>query len=244
MSQKPNFKAICFDWGNTIEIGKPLILDSICHLWKHIDKSISSDEVLAAAQDAWHELAKIKPSRKDLNEMSEFRQMIYARQAELMGNYFGIEPDLPDWPWVANVYFNEHYFSNRSWSIPNSHAKLLRKLRATNLPMAVIANNQDPAELPQLMSDLGLTGFFEHEIASSTFGFTKPHPKIYLAALDSMDLRADEVLYIGDDFHNDYWGPEQVGMFSVLFDPQKIHSKVEGIRRIEKLENLFDYLYD
>ncbi|MFQ5628741.1 MAG: HAD family hydrolase [bacterium] len=206
MGKKLRFKAVCFDWGNTIEIGKPLILETVMHVWQKVIKDITYEATLAAAQDAWQELAKIKPNRKDLADMSEFRQMLYARQAELMANSLGVEPDMPDWPWVANVFFNDHYFKNRTWSIPNAHAKLLRKLRAANIPMTIIANNDDPAELPQLISDLGLTGFFEHEIASSTFGFAKPHPKIYLAALDCMDLRADEVLFVGDDYNNDYWG--------------------------------------
>jgi putative hydrolase of the HAD superfamily len=160
-----------------------------------------------------------------------------------MANALGVDPDMPEWPGIANVFFNDHYFKNRSWSIPGSHVKLLHTLRSINVPMAVIANNNDPAELPQLIADLGLTDFFEYEIASSSFGYSKPHPKIYLAALDSMDLRADEVLYVGDDYHNDYWGPAQVGMYPVLFDPQKIHAKVEGICRIENLEGLLDYLY-
>lgn len=244
MRKKMRFKAVCFDWGNTIEIGKPLILETVMHVWQKVIKDITYEDTLAAAQDAWQELVKTKPNRKDLNDMVDFRQTLYARQAEFMANSLGVDPDMPDWPWVANVFFNDHYFKNRTWTIPNSHAKMLRKLRAENIPMVIIANNEDPAELPKLIVDLGLIGFFECEIASSSYGYAKPHPKIYLAALDCLNLRADEVLYIGDDYHNDYWGPDQVGMFPVLFDPQKIHEKVEGIRSIEKIDQLLNYLYE
>lgn len=244
MAKILRFKAICFDWGNTIEIGRPLIVETILQVWQRVLPEVTYADVLAAMQDAWQELAKVKPTKKDLQDMSEFRQMLYARQAEIMANALGVDPDVPDWPWVANVFFNEHYFKNRTWSIPKSHASVLRKIKAAGIPMVIIANNEDPAELPQLIADLGLTGFFDHEIASSSFGHRKPHPKIYHAALNVLELRADEVLYVGDDYHNDYWGPAQVGMFPLLFDPQKIHIKVAGIRRIEKFEQLFDFLFE
>lgn len=239
--RKKKFKAVCFDWGNTIEIGKPTVVDTVQLLWKQVIPKFKKSEILAAAQTAWRQLAKMTPSRSDLQDMSEFREMLYARQAELMAGALQVEPDIPDWPWVANVFFHEHYFSNRTWTIPRSHARLLRRLRSANVPMAIIANTEDPAELPRLVADLGLTGFFQLEISSASYGFSKPHPKIYLAALESLDLRADQVIYVGDDYHNDYWGPEQVGMYSVLFDPQGLHARVESIRRIKRLDEVTNF---
>ncbi len=236
------FKAICFDWGNTIEIGKPGIVKTLQVVWKRFLPNATPEQILAAAQTAWKELVKMIPGKRDLKDMDHFRQKLYARQAELMAEALGVRPDIPDWPWVFNVFFHEYYFTNRKWSIPRSHARVLRNLRAANIPMAVISNDNDPAQLPSVIADVGLTGFFVCEIASSSFGYCKPHPKIYLAALERLNLRADEVLYVGDDFHNDYWGPKQVGMFPLLFDPDGLHARAENIRRIANLEEVLDYL--
>ncbi len=244
MAGKPQFKAVCFDWGNTIEIGTPAIVVALQRLWKQFFPKVRAADILEASQTAWTELVTIVPTRKDLKDMDMFRQKLYARQAEIMARELKVDPDIPDWPWVVNDFFNEEYFRNRSWRIPRVHARVLRKLRAAEVPMAVISNDNDPAQLPKLISDLGLTGFFQTEISSSSFGFCKPHPKIYLAALDHLDLRADEVLFVGDDYHNDYWGPEQVGMFPVLFDPNKLHIKVKGIFRIESLDEILDFFPD
>lgn len=242
MKKNHKFKAVCFDWGNTIEIGDPGIVKTLQHVWKRFSANSTAEEILDAAQTAWRELVKIKPTRKDLLDMSGFRHRLYAKQAELMATALGVNPNVPDWPWVFNAFFHEYYFTNRSWKIPRSHARLLRKLRATNIPMIVVANDEDPAQMPTIISQLGLTGFFETDISSSSFGFSKPHPKIYLAACNRIDLRADEILFVGDDFHNDYWGPEQIGMYPLLYDPDDLHAKSENIRLLKNLEDIIQYL--
>jgi len=243
MTSTSRFKAVCFDWGNTIEIGKPTIKETVLNVWGKFALTVSAEEIFKAAQLSRVELTKMLPLRKDLQDMTEFRQMLYARQAELMSDALGIDPDLPDWPWVANTFFNEFYFKNRSWQIPGSHIQLLHQLRQHKIQLAVISNDDDPAEQPKLISELGLIGYFAFEISSSAYGYEKPHPKIFLATLSKLDLRADEVIFIGDDFHNDYWGAEQVGMYSLLFDPARLYVNVKNIRRIERLEEVFGYLF-
>ncbi|RMD94055.1 MAG: HAD family hydrolase [Calditrichaeota bacterium] len=242
MTKGTVFKAVCFDWGNTIEMGKPSIVKTLQVVWKQFAPHATPDDILQAGQEAWSQLVLMEPRAKDLKDMEPFRQKLYARQAELMAAALGVSPNIPDWPWVFNVFFHNHYFKNRQWTIPRGHARVLRKLRSRGIPMAVVSNDDDPAQLPSVISQMGLTGFFVCEIASSSFGYCKPHPKIYLAALNRLNLRADEVLYIGDDFHNDYWGPEKIGMYPLLFDPERLHAKAQNVRRIEKLDQVLDYL--
>lgn len=242
MIETPPVKAVCFDWGNTIQMGKPGIVETITHMWLKFYPGISRAEIIEAAQTAWCDLVKLRPTRKDLVDPVTFREKLWAKQAELMGKVIGFNSKIPDWPWVANAFFRDHYNSNRSWSVPADHARLLYKLKQARFPMAVIANDDDSAPLPRTISELGLTGYFETEIASSTFGKNKPHSSTYLAALSCLDLRADEVLFVGDDFHNDYWGPLQVGMNPVLFDPDGLYAKVDGIERITSLGDVLKYL--
>ncbi len=242
MDDKKRFKAVCFDWGNTIELGQPGVVATLQTVWRRFAPEATPEAVLAAAQKAWQKLVRLRPNRSELKDPDQFRQRLYARQADLMARALGVRPDIPDWPWVFNVFFHETYLKDRQWTIPRTHARLLRKLRGAGIPMAVISNDDDPAQLPRLIADFGLTGFFACEIASSSLGYGKPHPKIYLAALNRLNLRADEVLYVGDDFHNDYWGPEQVGMFPLLFDPDGLCEKVPQVRRIQKLEQILEYL--
>ena len=242
MSDEVKFKAICFDWGNTIEVGTPKIVTTLQQIWERFVPDVQPEQVLGAAQVAWKQLITLKPTRKDLKDMSHFRQMLWARQAEIMAHELGVDIDIPDWPWEANDDFNVHYYKRRARRIPEGHKKLLKKLREADVPMVIVANDSDSEELQKVISKVGLTGYFETGIASSTFGFAKPHSKIYLAALNRLDLRADEVLFVGDDFYNDYWGPSQVGMFPVLFDPNGLYARTENIRRIKKLDEVLQFL--
>ena len=34
---------------------------------------------------------------------------------------------------------------------------------------------------------------------SETVGFRKPHPKIFEDMIDQLDVKADEIMYVGDD---------------------------------------------
>ena len=45
----------------------------------------------------------------------------------------------------------------------------------------------------------GLTTFFDTIVTSQSCGFAKPDPRILHAALDAMDVRPREAVYVGDD---------------------------------------------
>ncbi|MFT5051175.1 MAG: putative hydrolase of the HAD superfamily [Chlamydiales bacterium] len=47
---------------------------------------------------------------------------------------------------------------------------------------------------------------------SEQVGISKPNPKLYLAALRSLGLEADQVMYVGDNLVNDIAPPQGLGM--------------------------------
>ncbi len=49
-------------------------------------------------------------------------------------------------------------------------------------------------------------------IFSSDFGYQKPDPRIYTAALGRMNLLPENVLFIGDNHENDVTIPRRLGM--------------------------------
>jgi putative hydrolase of the HAD superfamily len=74
---------------------------------------------------------------------------------------------------------------------------VLDLLRQRRVPVALVTNAT--SRLPQDLAALGLEGEFDHVINSSCLGIAKPDPGIFTAALQTLGLPADQVLFIDDD---------------------------------------------
>lgn len=74
---------------------------------------------------------------------------------------------------------------------------VLDLLRRRRVPVALVTNAT--SRLPQDLAALGLDGEFDHIINSSRIGVAKPQRGIFEAALQALNLQADQVLFIDDD---------------------------------------------
>ena len=55
-------------------------------------------------------------------------------------------------------------------------------------------------------------------VDSRTHGRVKPHPTIFQAALDRLDVRADDAVMVGDSLEEDVEGARALGMRAILVD--------------------------
>jgi putative hydrolase of the HAD superfamily len=60
-------------------------------------------------------------------------------------------------------------------------------------------------------------------VDSTVVGVSKPDPAIFDFALQPMQLRADQCLYIGDSYRYDVVGASRAGMQVVHYDPYELH---------------------
>jgi HAD superfamily hydrolase (TIGR01509 family) len=70
--------------------------------------------------------------------------------------------------------------------------------------------------LHQIMVERGLGQHLEMTISSCEFGYRKPHPSIYEAAVREMRLAPQEIIFVGDRVEQDVVGPAKLGMRTVL----------------------------
>jgi HAD superfamily hydrolase (TIGR01509 family) len=73
---------------------------------------------------------------------------------------------------------------------------VLSDLKAIGVRMAVVSDNQPGLET--LHDGLGLAHFFESYAISAELGCTKPDPRIYAHASDSLGLDPPECLFVDD----------------------------------------------
>lgn len=72
---------------------------------------------------------------------------------------------------------------------------------------------------------------------SGLVGYEKPHPEIFRQALQTLNVKAEESLYVGDMYSVDYLGATGAGMQAVLMDVPGAYVD-KNVPRVESLTEL------
>jgi|GEM_PF-2128340 len=119
-------------------------------------------------------------------------------------------------------------------------------LSQLQLPMALVSDGfYGPEFVCSILKQLGMEDHFQKVIISSEVGFSKPHPQLFLSACQEMNVRPDEVVFIGDREDRDIAGASGVGMKTVLVGkrPQKTVADLH-IKNLSLLKNNFPHLIE
>ena len=116
----------------------------------------------------------------------------------------------------------------------------LAALRTEGYRLGVLSNLRRDMEL--LCQQLGLSHYLDFCISSSQAGAEKPHPPIFLAALEQMAAAPAETVHVGDQYRSDVLGARAVGMHPVLLDRGGWNTKVDDCPTITTLSELHGLL--
>ena len=141
--------------------------------------------------------------------------------------------EMPDESTCADLVRRTQTSSNWSDICPGTR-EALQRLRM-RYRLAVISNAD--GKIADILAHCGIADCFETITDSGIVGKEKPHPAIFEAALDSIGIKAEQSLYIGDVYCVDYLGSTSVGMQCVLFDVPGAYAQ-KGLPRVESLEGL------
>ncbi|MCL4379418.1 HAD family hydrolase [Candidatus Marsarchaeota archaeon] len=109
---------------------------------------------------------------------------------------------------------------------------LSRKYKIGLLTAGAILSYKDTLE------ETGLAKYFSFVIGEDTTNVSKPDPRAYMYVIDKAGCKADEILFVGDDFINDYEGPTKHGMRAVLVDREhRCDKKILKIKDLTMLLN-------
>jgi len=129
----------------------------------------------------------------------------------------------------ADRLFAEFYAIYRQhWRLFPDVKPALQQLREVS-PLAVITNGFSCQQEAKLVST-GIRDYFSLVMTSEQAGVAKPDKRIFLAALQSAKVSADECWFIGNHPQNDAHAAQHVGMKSVwlnrLGTTQKVNTRV------------------
>ena len=112
----------------------------------------------------------------------------------------------------------------------------LETLRSRGLTLGMISNINRPSA--EMTAELGLSEHLDFAVTSVEVGAEKPHPPIFLAALERAGSEPGEALHVGDQLSSDVEGARGVGIGPVLLDRDCNHRGYAGCPRIESLSEL------
>lgn len=96
----------------------------------------------------------------------------------------------------------------------------LRELQRRGYRIAAVTNRgYSGPKFREEVRDLGLEELFEAMVVSCEVGYVKPHPRIYLAALEEMGISAAEAMMVGDSMRADVEGAKALGITAVWRRP-------------------------
>lgn len=116
----------------------------------------------------------------------------------------------------------------------------LRELAEAGVAMAVVSNVSIHWLAEETLRRLGLSGLFRSVVTSARVGWRKPHPSMFIKALEALGARISEAVFVGDDPVADIEGAKRLGLKAVLIErrPQRAPLSVPPDLRINSLNSL------
>ncbi len=143
----------------------------------------------------------------------------------LMREFDRYEGKMADWPRVE--------------AMPGA-AEALTALQADwHLAIATNATASEETDIRRALHRVDLDGYFEKIYCFRVIGFKKPERAFYEYILQDLQLPADRLVMVGDDFHADVEGAIQCGLRAIWYNPfSDDQRKGKGYTTIHDLRKL------
>ena len=106
--------------------------------------------------------------------------------------------------------------------------EFLEELRYQGSGLAIVTN------INPFIEDVVKTFDFDREVdcvvMSHKVGYAKPDERIYKIALETLGVRPEETIMVGDNYNNDVAAPSKLGIQGILFDPNNRNPEYGGKR--------------
>ncbi|MFN3491652.1 MAG: HAD family hydrolase [Anaerolineales bacterium] len=124
--------------------------------------------------------------------------------------------------------------------VPDEIPSALTRLKEANYILGVVSNREDPFQ--KELDEMNLTPYFDFLLAAGEVGSFKPDTKIFHHALKMANAKADEAMYIGDNYFADIVGSHQAGLVPVLYDPTNLFPDAPNCHTIQSFNQVDELL--
>lgn len=152
-----------------------------------------------------YKFGEIRKEIRKLENIDDF----YLTQAELFGDALGIPAD------QAGSLIESFFYS--SWEKTFSRIKpygnvkkVIKSLKAMGLKTAVMSD----FPIGEKLKYFGLDKLWDVEISSEEAGYLKPDKRPFLYLSEKLNVKPEEVIYVGNSYSYDVVGSKKTGMIA------------------------------
>lgn len=214
------YRVILFDVGGTLIHPKP----SVGHVYAHGAQQFGIDISPEKAQhnfiEAW---TKVKDNWQEPlcygTTESETRNFWFQVIDETFKDYTNTQ----DIQLLFDHLF-DYFCQTEVWDLYNDVIPNLKSLKAQNVSLGILSNWD--FRLSPLLKGLNLLPYFHYSFISYQVGFEKPDLRFFQFALNQMKVDPHQILYIGNDYEEDYLPATSLGIRCLLID-RKDHKQID-----------------
>jgi len=133
---------------------------------------------------------------------------------------------------IFHIYLKEY---ENNWTLFPGVKPCLEKLK--NRTLGIISNGDFDQQI-QKLQNVNIKHYFKTITISSKAGYSKPDPKIFKIACDSVNSKPKNCIYIGDKLKHDAQACEAIGMRGVWLNRKKDKEDTGNVKVIYNLDNL------
>ena len=221
-------KAVCLDLDDTLWPVAPAIeaAERAMFDWLHRHcPRITASHDIESMRSVRARMAEARPDKR--HDLTFLRMQSIRWHAQ--------EAGYPDS--VAEEAFRVFYAARNSVEPFADVGPALVRLKGRYRLMTLTNGNAD-------LSIIGLSGFFEHSLGAREAGAAKPDRRIFETLLGRAGLRAEDIVYAGDDPHADVEGARRAGLHAVWVDrfsrawPETLAPPAHRVGDLEELADL------
>lgn len=139
---------------------------------------------------------------------------------------------------LNDILSTRHTVFLRKIKLYEDVAQILNYLKNRQILIGIISNCSDAEFAREELEYLGIDGYIDLLITSAEYGRRKPSIKLFEDLLESLPVRNDEIIMVGDDYENDVepWG--RLNVEAYLLDRGKSNSYKRSISSLLELEKI------
>ncbi len=215
-------KAVLFDLDGTLRHNIPNGGDVFSVGARELGLQFSEEARIRAERWEHFYFASSPEIRKDINEFKGEAFWVNFSRRKLVA--LGCNPkDAVNLCEPMSHYMRDNYK-------PEAHVfeesrTLLTSLKNDGYILGVISNRDEPFH--EELKELKLDSHFNFSLAGGEVNSFKPEPAIFEHGLKKAGVKANEAMYVGDNYFADIIGSHRAGLTPILYDPGSLFPEAE-----------------
>ena len=203
-------KAVLFDLGGTMHTSESPAGWDVRYAARLLERLADYGIPLQLSPDALALMLKTNCEEYNHHTEQTLREL---PAAEIWSEYYlrglGVSREALE-PIAEELSFRYDY--DRTRILRRPHLKqTIEVLRDMGIRMGVISNIISTSVVPHFLAEYGIEDAMECVVLSSATGIRKPDPEIFRVAERAMDLKPEELAYVGDTLSRDVRGVRNAG---------------------------------